>query len=503
MNANPQHVLIVGSGIAGMCAALALGEQGNKVTVLERDVPPPAGDADQAFFEWNRRGAAQFRHPHAFLGLMCNLLQDRYPKLLERFYAAGARRLEFRDTLSHELEDRYRPEPGDERLWMLLCRRATIETELRRFVTEMPNIEIHDRVTVEGMITEDTADGLAVRGVRLRRDSAERLGRDRITADVVIDASGRASKFPRWFADLGKPVREENDDAEIVYYTRHYRLNPGEQEPARGGKHRAAGDLGYIKYGVFPGDNGNFAIIVCCHVSETELREAIKDPEQFDAICRSIPGLAPWVDPAKVKPTTDSFGIGEIRAIWRHYVDGGEPLALNFFAVGDASLRTNPLYGRGCSTSILHALTLTDIFADTADPRERALRFAERTEADLRPIFATSLREDKSGIRRALAVANGELLDRPDSFKKWFGMAFGDALAAAARNNLHVMRGVSRTMNLLEKPGAFLEDWRTRLIIIAYMFRGRSKNAAARMQVGPSRDEMLAMVRRWPERAAA
>ncbi len=87
-----ENIVIVGSGIAGMCTALALAKRGLNVTVLERDTPPPEGDADKAFFDWPRRGASQFRHPHAFLGLMCNLLQDNYPDLLEDFYAAGARR---------------------------------------------------------------------------------------------------------------------------------------------------------------------------------------------------------------------------------------------------------------------------------------------------------------------------------------------------------------------------------------------------------------------------
>ena len=126
-----QRIVIVGSGIAGMCTALALAKSGQQVTLIERDTPPPDGDADQAFFEWPRRGASQFRHPHAFLGLMCNLLQDNYPDLLEDFYAAGARRVGFEEMLSAELEGKYTPEPGDERLWVLMCRRATIETVLR------------------------------------------------------------------------------------------------------------------------------------------------------------------------------------------------------------------------------------------------------------------------------------------------------------------------------------------------------------------------------------
>ncbi len=488
-----ENVAIVGSGIAGMCTALALARRGLAVTMIERDSAPPVGDADKAFFEWPRRGASQFRHPHAFLGLMCNLLQDQYPDLLDDFYAAGARRLSFHEMLSPELEPRYKPEPGDEKLWVLLCRRATIETVLRRYVERMQNIRIVNDLTIDGVITDLQDGALTVRGVKVRSDAADRLGSE-IRADVVVDASGRTTKFPRWFAELGTTVPEENDDAEIVYYTRHYQLRPGVAEPPRNGKDRAGGDLGYIKFGVFPGDKGSFAIIVCLHNNETALREAVKDGATFDTMCRGIPGLAPWVEEGKVDATTHPFGIGDIRAIWRHYVAHGKPLVKNFFAVGDAALRTNPLYGRGCSTSILHAHLLADVLTDESDATSRAIEFDKRTDAQLRPIFDASLAEDRNGIRRALASVEGRVVEKPDSFKKWFGLAFGDAIAAAARYNVYVLRGMMRTVNLLEKPGAFLKDRRTQLIVMMYMLRGRSRNAATRIVRGPSRDEMLALV---------
>ena len=66
---------------------------------------------------------------------------------------------------------------------------------------------------------------------------------------------------------------------------------------------------------------------------------------------------------------------------------------------------------------------------------------------------------------------------------------------AAARYNLRVNRGFMRTVNLLEKPGEFLQDRRTRLIVMFYMLRGRSRNALARNQRGPTRDEMLSLTR--------
>ena len=67
------RVAVIGAGIAGLGASLALARKGHDVTVLERDVPPPPAGADEipadrAFFDWNRKGAGQFRHPHGQIG---------------------------------------------------------------------------------------------------------------------------------------------------------------------------------------------------------------------------------------------------------------------------------------------------------------------------------------------------------------------------------------------------------------------------------------------------
>lgn len=487
------NIAIVGSGICGMCAAITLAENGHQVTLYERDGAPPTGDADNAFFDWNRRGAAQFRHPHAFLGLVCNLFAERYPALLEALFEAGARKVDFSEMLPFALRDSYTPEPGDERMWVLMCRRATMEKVIRGYVEQFANVTIVNRCHVQGVVTDSSTGAMVTRGLRVRfRDEPAEQAQE-VLADIVVDASGRSSKFPQWWRELGVAVEEENDDAEIVYYTRHYQLLPGQQEPERG-ELPSAGDLGYLKFGVFPGDNGHFAVIICVPRAEVGLVEAVRESERFHRICESIPGVSPWVAAARSTPTTESFGIGGIHAVWRHYVQSDVPLVQNFFAVGDSAVRTNPLYGRGCSTGVLHASILADILTESNAPVTRALSFHARTQAELRPIFDASLSEDKSGIKRANALREGQALDKPGSLKKWFGLAFGDALSAAASQELHVIRGIMRTVNLLEKPGAFLKDSSIRRTVLRYMFRGRKRNAATRLQPGPKRQEMLTLL---------
>ncbi|TDI59453.1 MAG: FAD-dependent monooxygenase [Alphaproteobacteria bacterium] len=491
-NIAPLNIAIVGAGICGLGASLALARKGHKVTIFERDVPPPPGGADEAFFDWDRKGAGQFRHPHAFLGLMCNILRDNYPELLTDFEAAGARRVGFELMLPPEMAANYVPEPGDEDLWVLMCRRAVMETVLRAYTERQGNITIKSGQTVTGLIGEGTP--VNVTGLQ--------LGDEEVSFDIVVDCSGRTTKFPGWLRYRGAVIEVEDDDAEIVYFTRHYKVKPGQVEPAPGGKERGAGDLGYLKYGVFPGENGHFAIILCVPTPEVALRKAVNDPVQFDAICHAIPGTRDWVDPDLAEPTTDSFGFGDIRAVWRHYVNGEDvegwdsrvPVATNFFAIGDAAVRTNPLYGRGCSTGMLHAHILADILEEEADPIQRALILDQRTEDQLRPIFKASLDEDRAGIKRSAALMNGEDLARPHSLKAWFAMSFGDAMAGAALSEIHVIRGFMRTFHLLEKPGDFLKDKRIRNTILRYMLRGRSRNASARIVNGPDRAGMLAVI---------
>ena len=484
-------VTIVGSGMCGMLTGLALDRRGFQVTIIERDVPPPDCSANEAFFSWQRKGVAQFRHPHAFLGLMCSVLEENYPDLLERFFEAGARKVSFEDSIPDHLKPQYNPEPGDEKMWVLMCRRATMETVLRTYVTQTTKVTIRNQVSVADIITEkNDSQEVFIRGLSLI-DHQESNKRSELFSDIVIDATGRSSKFDKWLTSSGVNIKEERDDAEIVYYTRHYQLKDGVSEPPRDAKNPSMGDLGYMKYGIFPGDGGHFALIICLPNEEKELRKAIKSGEKFDEIGMTIPGLRPWLSKNKSEATTAPFGIGNIHAVWRDFTGAGNNRLLNFFAVGDSAIRTNPLYGRGCSTGALHAHILADILSTESDPWSRALRFQEESERKVRPIFQASLNEDKRGIKRAAAIREGVDLDKADSLKKWFALAFGDALMAASRDKLFIHREVMKTINLVEKPGEFLKNKKIQRTVFKYMLRGRKRNAGSRIQPGLTRPKML------------
>ena len=489
MNVSNESVLVAGGGIAGMFTALALEAKGFSVTLLDKDGPPPDGNQD-AFFEWQRQGAAQFNHPHAFLGLLCNLIKDNYPDLMQRLMDAGARPMYFEQLIPSALLAVYEPEPEDDRIWLLLCRRSTLEVVLRQYVQEKTSIRFINQAKILDIKTVNRKNNLHIDSLHI-----ELAGEAQdIRADIYIDASGRTSPFPRWFARQGVTIPEESEDAGLVYYTRYYRLNEGMEEPPRDPTTRAAGDLGYIKYGVFPADDGYFAVILCVPVEERELIRAVREPEGFQRIAFSIPGITAWLSDGRSRPVTESFGIGDIKAVWRKYVTNDCPLFTNYFAVGDAYMRTNPLYGRGCSTSALQASLLAEVLRETSDPLRRGLSYEQRNREYLWPIYETSLMDDRNGRRRAQAVLTGRHRVSGGSAREIVMSAFRDAVSAAARKNLRVVRGALRTFNLVEKPGAFLKDWLTLLIVLAFLLKGSRKNLRDRMPAGPSREETLRLV---------
>ncbi len=127
-----ESVLVAGAWIAGLGAALALSDGKRRVTILDRDPPPPDASPEEAFRTWERRGATQLRHSHAFLGRLTTLIRTRYPQLMEELLAAGARLFTYEDGLPPALRALYVQEPGDTDMAFLFSRRTTLELVMRR-----------------------------------------------------------------------------------------------------------------------------------------------------------------------------------------------------------------------------------------------------------------------------------------------------------------------------------------------------------------------------------
>lgn len=495
------RILIVGGSVAGLATALALSQDGHEVQLLERDATPLPASPVEAFERWERRGAPQVWHSHAFLARLRNLLAARAPEVLEALHAHGAYDLRFADYLPPTLEDRT-PAPGDDELTLFACRRITFEWVLRQQVLARPGVSWRCGVSVEGFVAEaDGATGLPrVTGVRVcSGDGSD--GVETWTADVVVDASGRRSQVAPWLAAIGAaPVEEESEDSGIFYCSRFYRLRAGAEPPVNQGV--VGADLGYMKFGIFPGDGGIFSITLAAAVDDDPMRALLRELP-FEAAARALPPIREWIDPARAEPVTRVRAMAKLRNRRRGFVRDGEPLALGLHVVGDAAVCTNPLYGRGCSLAFVHAFALADVLREHgADARAAALAFDDATRRELLPWYRAARDQDREAREVATAHARGV---RPEAVaqsapgqlvdpKAFLRSVFRDGLIPALRTDIEVVRAFMRVFNLLVPPDTMITNADVIGRVLA-AWRARAERPALELP-GPERDAMLELLAR-------
>ncbi len=378
MTTRGSHVIVIGAGVAGLGSALALSRAGHRVTLLERDATPLPADPDAAFL-WDRRGAPQVRHSHALLARLRNLLRDRFPDVLDALIEAGATEMRFADNLPVEITDR-EPQPGDEDLVALACRRTTFEWVLRRAVLAASGVQLLDGTVAESLVATPGVEGAAptVTGVVI---TAKGQPARTLEADMVVATVGRRSAVPRLLSNIGVDLAATSEETGIVYLSRFYRLLDGAELPDSDGP--IGGDLGYLKYAVFQGDNRTFSVTFAVATHDDELRSLLIGPEGFELAAATLPTTLPWVQTDRAEPITEVHVMGGLLNRRVDFLDDdGHPVVLGFHAAGDAHTCTNPLYGRGCSLAMVQATLLAD--ALDRSPR-RPGRPVDRLRAGQRP----------------------------------------------------------------------------------------------------------------------
>jgi 2-polyprenyl-6-methoxyphenol hydroxylase-like FAD-dependent oxidoreductase len=482
-----RHAVIVGGGITGLATALVLRARGARVTILERDPEPSSASASEAFTTWERKGAVQVRHSHAFLGRLRNLLRAQYPELLAALLAAGARELRMMEHPPRTLRG-LEPEPGDDQLVALGCRRTTFEWVMRRFVLAQGDVRVLPNAVVRSLIAVPGPRAPQVVGVgyTVGEDECELRG------DFVVDASGRTSAAVKWLAAIGtRRVDEEQEQSGIVYYTRFYRMLPGVSEPPPS-EHPTAADYNWVKYAIFPADDRTFSITLATPLAFPRLKVLAK-VGAFDEMVRSLPALRPWVDPDVAEPIGDPAqpvqAMGGLINRLRRFVDAQGPLALGFFVLGDAAYCTNPLYGRGCAQGFLHAEFLgRALDAHPNDLAAAAVALDRQARAEIEPFYRASVIADRDAVRKAEGRT-------PRRFKtRLQAKFFEDGVTPATRCDPLVFRAFIRMMNMLETPEQAFGHLDVFLRSLWVLLRGQRYNRRYALPAPPERDATIARV---------
>lgn len=398
-------IVVVGGGLVALGTALLLSGDGHQVTVLERDPDGPPADPIQAWEEWQRPGVNQFRLPHAFLGGFRRIIEAELPAVAGALATAGALRLNFiRTVLPAGMTGGF--QDGDERFEWLTGRRTLVEAVFAAAAQSAPGVGIRRGTAVTGLVSGPAALPGAphVTGVRTKAGEV-------ITADLVVDVSGRRSALPAWLADIGaRQPDEELEDVGFVYYGRHFRSADGSVPPFIGPPQIPWGTVSSL---TLPADNGTWGLAVAASSKDTALRP-LREADRWEAVVRSLPLAAHWLDGTPIDDGVQVMARLEDR--YRGYVVDGKPVATGVVAMADSWACSNPALGRGASIGMLHAVVLRDQLraVGLADPAVFADAFHAATAETVEPWFRATLATDRHRIGEIEAGIRGARYDPPD-----------------------------------------------------------------------------------------
>ncbi len=316
-------IIIIGAGPAGLTLGPALARRGHRVMAVDRDPGPEPHGA------WRRRGVMQFDQAHGFRPQVRDLLLAEWPAAWHAWIGLGAEPVEL-------------PTPdGSPAAIGVRSRRITYERALRKAAADVAGLHV-----VVGNVDELVERGGRVVGAVVDGSI--------VTADLVIDASGRLTR-------LAAPP-ELNGDVGMAYVSRTYRRHAGAPPgPMTGPVAWSAMLDGYDTY-VFPHERRHISAVIIRPTADRELG-ALRHRRAFDAAARHIPGLAEWTDPSVTTPTSDVQIGGGMRNSYRP-----QATRPGLVAIGDAVATTAPTAGRGVAMASMQIRALLALLDGGADP---------------------------------------------------------------------------------------------------------------------------------------
>ena len=422
-----QKAIVIGAGMAGLMTAAVLSEFFANVIIVERDELPHAPAL--------RKGVPQGAHVHTFLGYAVEAMEKLIPGLMEQLYAAGAVRI----RRNHDIwfHDASGPTPiRDVGILTPSVTRPLLEHVTRKRVLALANVHMNEATR---LLSFEAEPGGRVSGVLIKASGSEA---EVISADLVVDCSGRGSRMPSWLEDQGYGTVPAQTLEIAMSYTSGLFRPPPELRNSKWACLMLAIPPSLRAAYLTPVDGELWLATMYARAGDTAPRDHLGFVEWAQGLAH--PCIHERLVRAEPVNKLRSYNIP--KGIW-HRFDKLKSFPQGLMPLGEVFTSFNPMYGQGISLAAGQALSLRQALEQSVESgsyRELAATYFQGC-ADLNAAGWAVMET------RDLAYPSTKGPRPSDLDERW---RFGQAIRLLAENDLDVHTLSVRVTHLLEPPGA-------------------------------------------------